>query len=440
MNSNNRRPSQRRNIPRTKEEAFIAEQRRIAEAKRHQRTKAMLDKAAAVAVFALISAAIVLFAVFIYIFIDFRSADAVPSEPLKITYTNEDTVVLDDNHFAYKNNEYYVSLTKLSGICNFTLHGNAQNMTVSLDNGQKASFDIGTRSVKISGTYSVLKNPSYFRNGHLFIPVSFFEDFCNGIKCEIDKKGKVKGLNMIFDNGFAFKALSSKESDAIVYEEVADIIRGDIPDFKADLSEYEMYMNPENKDEYLTLINKEHRLSSDYVPSDLVDVADTRGDRANQKLRLYAAKSLEALFIEMRAHGFTDVSVTSGYRSYDYQTTLFNNSVAYYRPHYGDKAEDMAATEIAIPGSSEHQSGLCIDMHNLPAASEAFATKDAYKWLYSNCADFGFILRFPKDKSDITGIIFEPWHYRYVGRYHARKIMDEGICLEEYMQKINQAS
>jgi len=440
MNSNNRRPSQRRNIPRTKEEAFIAEQRRIAEAKRHQQTKAMLDKAVAVAVFALISAAIVLSAVFVYIFIDFRSADASPSEPLKITYTDEDTVVLDDSHFAYKNNEYYVSLTRLSGICSFTLHGNAQNMTVSLDNGQEASFDIGTRSVKISGTYSVLKNPSYFRNGHLFIPVSFFEDFCNGIKCEFDKKGKVKGLNMIFDKGFAFKALSSIESDAIVYEEVAEIIRGDIPDFKADLSEYEMYMNPENKDEYLTLINKEHRLSSDYVPSDLVDVADTRSDRAKQKLRLYAAKSLEALFIEMRAHGFTDVSVTSGYRSYDYQTTLFNNSVAYYRPRYGDKAEDMAATEIAIPGSSEHQSGLCIDMHNLPAASEAFATKDAYKWLYSNCADFGFILRFPKDKSDITGIIFEPWHYRYVGRYHARKIMDEGICLEEYMQKINQAS
>lgn len=437
-NNNNRGGSQNnphRNVPRTRDEAVIAEQRRVSQIQKRRRTKMFFDKAAAVAVFALISAAVVIAAIFTYIFIDFGSTSKTPDEPLKITNTEEKTFVLDSEYFSHRNGEYYVSLTKLSQLCNLTLHGNAESMTVNLDNGQSAAFDVGTRSVKISGTYSVLKNPSYFRGGHLFIPVSFFEDYCKGISAEFDKKGKVKGYNLIFDKSFAFKTLPAKESDAIIYEEVAEIIRGDVPDFKADLSEYEKYMNPENKDEYLILINKDNMLSADYVPDDLIDVADTRGDRAKQKMRLYAAKSLEALFIEMRAHGFTDVSVTSGYRSYDYQTTLFNNSVAYFRPRYGDKAEEMAATEIAIPGSSEHQSGLCIDMHNLPAASEAFATKDAYKWLYSNCADFGFILRFPKDKSDITGIIFEPWHYRYVGRYHAQKIMNEGICLEEYIAR-----
>ena len=443
MNNNNNNPRrtsspQRQSVPRTREEALLAEQRRIILNEKRKRTKKIFDKAVAVAVFALISAAVILAATFTYIFIDFASGEKAPDEPLKITYIDDNTVVLDKEHYSYKNGEYYVSLTKLSRICNFTLHGNAKNMTVSLADGTDASFDVGAKSVKISGTYSILKNPTYFRSGHLFIPISFFEDFCKGTKAEFDKKGKVRGLNLIFEKNFGFNTSALAESETIVYEEVKELIRGEIPDFKADLSEYEMYMNPDNKDEYLTLINVNHKLGSDYIPDDLVDVADTRGDRAKQKMRLYAAKALEAMFIEMRAHGYTNVSVTSGYRSYAYQTTLFNNSVAYYRPYYGDKAEEKAATEIAIPGSSEHQSGLCIDMHNLPAASQAFASQEAYKWLYSNCADFGFILRFPKDKTDITGIIFEPWHYRYVGRYHATKIMEQGICLEEYFESLGQ--
>ena len=65
--------------------------------------------------------------------------------------------------------------------------------------------------------------------------------------------------------------------------------------------------------------------------------------------------------------------------------------------------------------------------------AKEFATENAYKWLYSNCAEFGFILRYPKDKTRITSNTFEPWHFRYVGRYHAKKIMDSGLCLEEYL-------
>ena len=194
-----------------------------------------------------------------------------------------------------------------------------------------------------------------------------------------------------------------------------------------------MYMNPENKDEYLVLINTSHKLPSDYVPDDLIDVKDTRGDRAKQKMRLYAAKALEALFMEMRANGYNNVSVTSGYRSYAYQTTLYNNEVASLRPIYGSAAEAQAAKAVTTPGSSEHQSGLCIDMHNLPAASTAFASQEAYRWLYANCANFGFILRYPKDKTDITGIMFEPWHYRFVGAKAATEIHEKGITLEEYL-------
>ena len=101
------------------------------------------------------------------------------------------------------------------------------------------------------------------------------------------------------------------------------------------------------------------------------------------------------------------------------------------------QAEAITETYSARPGTSEHQTGLCCDMHNLSSADVAFAKKDAYKWLKDNAWKFGFIIRFPEDKQDITKISFEPWHYRFVGRYHAKAIYDAGLCLEEYVKLLN---
>ena len=86
-------------------------------------------------------------------------------------------------------------------------------------------------------------------------------------------------------------------------------------------------------------------------------------------------------------------------------------------------------------GSCEHQLGLCADLHNLPEADVSVGETEAFKWLRDNCWKFGFILRYPADKVDITGCSYEPWHYRYVGRYHAQKMYNEGLCLEEYLGK-----
>ena len=194
-------------------------------------------------------------------------------------------------------------------------------------------------------------------------------------------------------------------------------------------------MNPSECDKYLFLVNSENTLTQDYLPENLTDLIHTRKDgRATQKMDLYAAKAMEAMLKEAYANGYTSLSITSGYRSYAYQQQLFDNQVAALTPNYGDKAYEKAAQAVAIPGTSEHQSGLCCDLHNLPAANQSFANTEEYVWLYNNCAEFGFILRYPKDKTDITKIMFEPWHYRYVGRYHAKRIMSEGLCLEEYME------
>jgi hypothetical protein len=101
------------------------------------------------------------------------------------------------------------------------------------------------------------------------------------------------------------------------------------------------------------------------------------------------------------------------------------------------ETEKHVLTYSTKPGTSEHQSGLCCDMHNLPSAMQSFANTEAYKWLYKHCADFGFILRYPQSKEDITEINFEPWHFRFVGRYHAQKIMESGLSLEEYVESID---
>ena len=209
--------------------------------------------------------------------------------------------------------------------------------------------------------------------------------------------------------------------------------------FKADLSIYEEYMNPQG-DEYLTLINSTHTLDKNYVPDDLVDIIDTRKDgRATQQIRLYAAKSLEAFLTEARAQGFDDISVTSGYRDYNYQSQLFNARLLQYSYLGDEKAYAAASQIVAVPGTSEHQSGLCCDMHNLPAADVSFADTPAGQWMAANCHKFGFIIRFPADKIEITGITFEPWHFRYVGRYHACKMYERGLCLEEYWASLGRA-
>jgi len=209
------------------------------------------------------------------------------------------------------------------------------------------------------------------------------------------------------------------------------------PDFLSDLDDYEMYMNPDG-DEYLLLVNAENPLDESHKPSDLTNLVDTRKDGRNtQQMRLYAAKALEALFIELRAAGYTDVSVTSAYRAYSYQSTLFNqytNQEMQKNPALSRaQAEAITETYSARPGTSEHQTGLCCDMHNLGAADVSFAKKEAAVWLKNNAHKFGFILRYPEDKTDITKISFEPWHFRFVGRQHATAMFEAGLCLEEYV-------
>lgn len=250
---------------------------------------------------------------------------------------------------------------------------------------------------------------------------------------------------------------SGKPTDAVTDEPVNPFVP--VPDatFTADLSAYEAYMDPQGdqRDNYLVLVNPKNPLSAADIPSDLVDVTATRKDgRATQQMRLYAAKALEAMFAEADALGYLNystgylLSVTSAYRAYSYQNYLFNQYVSQEREKDPsltlEEAEAIVEKYSCRAGTSEHQSGLCADLHNQLYADEihpeTFANTPEGSWLHENCWKFGFVLRFPSDKTEQTGISYESWHFRYVGRYHAYQMKAKNMCLEEYVAYLDSLS
>ncbi len=207
-------------------------------------------------------------------------------------------------------------------------------------------------------------------------------------------------------------------------------------------------------DMYLKLINKKNTVEADYIPEKLVDI-DTDYTNGGKAIRLEenTAKAAIEMLDDMKNAGIDNVSITSGYRTYEYQQNLFNRYVSQESEAHPTWSEDdvkaFVLTYSAAPGTSEHQSGLCMDLFtdemeglwnfgsetpNNPY-DKGFAETDAYTWLCENAYKYGFILRFPEDKTEVTGYAYESWHYRYVGKRAAKEIYEKGITLEEYLDK-----
>ncbi|SFR62572.1 D-alanyl-D-alanine carboxypeptidase [Anaeromicropila populeti] len=144
---------------------------------------------------------------------------------------------------------------------------------------------------------------------------------------------------------------------------------------------------------------------------------------------------LQAMFDAARSDGVYPY-VAAGYRTQEKQQQLLDEKIKAYQSegHSKSEARKLAEQWVAIPGTSEHQLGIAVDIN---ADTTNSSSDDVYAWLAENGYKYGFIKRYPTDKIEITGIINEPWHYRYVGKQAAREIYSQGICLEEYidMQK-----
>lgn len=178
----------------------------------------------------------------------------------------------------------------------------------------------------------------------------------------------------------------------------------------------------------LIIVNRWNRIPDDYPAPELTELGN--GQRVDS--RIYP--DLQRMFDAMRADSL-DPEVSAGYRTRSEQQQLMNDKVIVYRNEGMSKqeAEDKASQWVAIPGTSEHEIGLAVDV-NAAGASDADANQRVYDWLASNAWRYGFILRYPDGKTDFTGNAYEAWHYRYVGADAAKAMHESGQCLEEYMK------
>ncbi len=201
---------------------------------------------------------------------------------------------------------------------------------------------------------------------------------------------------------------------------------------------YVSAMAPDDPSEYMVLANKQTPLGENYAPADLVELTCKTATGRTMYLREDAADALYFMMLCMQADGINDVYVTSAYRSYSYQVSLWDGYVAKHMAEgmTREQAEAMALTYSAKPGTSEHQTGLCIDFMttSMTDLDESFENTRAFAWLRDNAHKYGFILRYPSDKVDTTGYKYEPWHYRFVGREAATEIYLSNFCFEEYLE------
>ena len=177
----------------------------------------------------------------------------------------------------------------------------------------------------------------------------------------------------------------------------------------------------------LMLVNSANRIPKDYEVN-LITLSN--GEQVDE--RIYP--ELQAMFDDARAEGL-GLFVAAGYRTQETQQMLLDEKTEEFvqEGYSRAKAESLAKEWVAVPGTSEHQLGIAVDIN---ADTDISSRNDVYEWLAANSYKYGFINRYPKDKTKITGIANEPWHYRYVGRKAAEEIYENSLCLEEYLQQL----
>ena len=177
---------------------------------------------------------------------------------------------------------------------------------------------------------------------------------------------------------------------------------------------------------YIIVVNRWNEIPPDYRVT-LTELSN--GQKVDSRIYPY----LQEMFDDARSGGIYPF-VREGYRTTEEQQVIFDERIREYidAGNSEEAARELTEKWVAIPGTSEHQLGIAVDIN---ADVSKSASEDVYIWLAENAYQYGFILRYPQGKEDIIGTAYEPWHYRYVGIEAAREIYEKGICLEEYIQR-----
>lgn len=173
----------------------------------------------------------------------------------------------------------------------------------------------------------------------------------------------------------------------------------------------------------LMLVNKFNYLDENYAPDDIVKVS-MQFAYGDNEIKKEVYEKFRSMYNDAKKEGL-HLIITSSYRDYNFQKELWDS-------YANQKGDEWADSVSARAGYSEHQTGYTLDIVTYNANMSSFETTDEFKWLQDNAYKYGFILRYPKDKEDITGYSYESWHYRYVGKDVATKIKKLGITFDEY--------
>lgn len=180
------------------------------------------------------------------------------------------------------------------------------------------------------------------------------------------------------------------------------------------------------QDWQIRIANYNHILPEDFS----VELANIDKDR---KFDARAIDKLNEMMNDIKKEGITNIWIQSSYRSIEEQTTLYNQHIQKYinQGKTQEEAEKLTLEYLNKPGASDHNLGLAVDFNYV---DNTFEQTTAFKWLTEHAEEYGFILRYPKGKQEITKINYESWHWRYVGEEHAKRINELGMCLEEYVE------
>lgn len=381
-----------------------------------------------------------------------------------LNYHRDFSIVIGDNEpYAkpYKetviNGIIYIDLREIADYTSMITSGSKSRIQITSDNGTYLLFENESEYVYINGGCTRIAAErmsdgkkvsavAYVDKDSCLIPLSFLSKVVSEDSIIVGYHEKsqtiyVKPKYIVYDN-----ILENKVMKDVLF--ITDNFKVTIPESERPVYQYTYAIDVSNYLESITtenllLANKSNPLGKNYEPGNLVAL-ECPTTRSGLKLQNDAAVALYAMMLEMEAAGITETYVTSAYRDYAYQYKTYWGYVEKEKIKDGyitqEEAERRASEYSARPGESEHQTGLCFDFITESMAGNlnvAFEKTEAFAWLKTNAYKYGFIIRYPKDKVDITGYQYEPWHYRFVGRQAASEIYFSGVCLEEYLENAN---
>lgn len=259
------------------------------------------------------------------------------------------------------------------------------------------------------------------------------DDFLLGNEKAADKEDISEYLGRLKNNGIGSEyddvpgdGVEVSEPETVNAPE--DTEAADSADIEETENAGEIEIDPD--DWHLMLVNKQNPVPDDFEPN-LANINDSM--MADARI----IGDISAMMDAAAADG-VNLMIVSAYRSYERQTTLFNNKLNKLMGQGMSylEAYKTGSMSVTVPGTSEHHLGLALDIltGSYTSMDDGFGETKAGIWLAENAPDYGFILRYPQGKEEITGIIYEPWHFRYVGTKYSRDITQKGVCLEEYLK------